>query len=88
MTLTQKEKDLVEKYRNGYRGIFWGIADFEAKAKEKEECDGNIKYDRDLFETALDKMIDSHDAEQGITWDTISYYLDTYCAILPKNQNT
>lgn len=82
MTLTQEEKDLVEKYRNGYRGIFWGIADFEAKAKAKEmeEC-GNIKYDRDLFETALDKMINRHDPEQGITWYTISYYLDTYCTL-------
>lgn len=80
MTLTQEEKDLVEKYRNGYRGIFWGIADFEAKAKENEKS-GNIKYDRNLFKAALDKMIDKHDADQGITWYTISYYLDTYCTL-------
>ena len=37
------------------------------------------KYDADKFEDALYDMIRHHDAEIGITWDTIDTYLDNDC---------
>lgn len=36
-------------------------------------------YDSNKFKDALDDMISSHDAEHGITWDTIDFYLNDYC---------
>ena len=41
-------------------------------------------YDSSKFADALDEMIDNHDANNGISWSTIDYYLDTYCN---KNRN-
>lgn len=83
MFLTEKEQRLVQDYRNGYRGIYWHKDDFEHQAKENEEYaeenDEKLEYDRSKFEYALDIMIDNHDANNGINWDTISDYLNTYC---------
>jgi hypothetical protein len=85
MKLTDHEIELIEKYRNGYRGIYWHIIDFEQQATQNEEYaeeNGKIlKYNREDFEYALDLMIDNHDANYGITWNTISDYLNTYCKI-------
>lgn len=36
-------------------------------------------YDRSKFEYALERMIGKHDANIGITWDTIDHYLNEYC---------
>ena len=37
------------------------------------------EYDPETFEDTLRNMIYRHDASIGITWDTIDYYLDTFC---------
>jgi len=37
-------------------------------------------FDRSKFKTALATMIRKHDANNGITWDTIDYYLDEHCS--------
>lgn len=80
--LTYDEQRLVEDYRNGYRGIFWHIDDFEQEANQIED-DGELIYDRTKFEYALDNMIHKHDCNIGITWDTVKIYLDMYC-LLPE----
>ena len=36
-------------------------------------------YDPEEFESALHNMVDNHDAELGITWDTVDIYLDDNC---------
>lgn len=36
---------------------------------------------RGKFQTALETMINEHDATLGITWDTVSMYLNDYCKI-------
>ena len=36
-------------------------------------------YDESKFEEALDRMIHKHDAEYGITWESIKYYLNEMC---------
>lgn len=38
-----------------------------------------VLFDRSKFKTALATMIRKHDANNGITWDTIDYYLDEHC---------
>jgi len=86
LTLTQEEIELVLKYRNGSRGIYWSVNDFEHIANEVEcnevgESEDNTLYDRSKFAKALEDMIDGHDADNGITWYTIRYYLDEYCKI-------
>lgn len=36
-------------------------------------------FDESKFEEALDRMIHKHDAEYGITWESIRYYLNEMC---------
>jgi len=68
--------------------IAWAVEDFETRADEEEkfriESDPNTElplFDRSKFEGALKEMIHEHDAGIGITWDTISYYLNECCRI-------
>jgi len=63
--------------------VSWCIDDFEGHAEhiENEHHDGKQVYDRDKFQYALDRMINKHDANIGITWETIHIYLDEYCII-------
>lgn len=73
------------------RCITWDEEDFEQSAKDLEEWyyareENKDKpvveiYDRSKFTEALYKMIHEHNAEIGISWDTISIYLDEYCKI-------
>jgi hypothetical protein len=58
------------------RGIYWTVNDFKEVAKE---LDGN--FDESKFSMALNKMIDRHDASEGITFETIKFYLEEYCLI-------
>jgi hypothetical protein len=63
--------------------ISWSEEDFEGQAIQN--CNGaddwDLYYNKDMFIIALHEMISKHDASIGITWDTIDYYLDTYCKI-------
>lgn len=36
-------------------------------------------YDESKFEEALDSMIHKHDAEYGITWESVKFYLEEMC---------
>lgn len=36
-------------------------------------------YDKNTFHEALDDMINHHDANDGISWSTIDYYLREKC---------
>jgi len=42
-------------------------------------------YDPEKFEYALHSMVERHDAEYGITWDTVDIYLDDHCMKESKN---
>ena len=63
--------------------ISWSEIDFEEQARRN--CDGSDTldqyYNKYMFSEALRVMITKHDASVGITWDTIDYYLETYCKI-------
>lgn len=76
--------DKVIRYLNNLSTncIRWDIEDFEdvAKIKTNEE-DWDQYYNKEMFGSALDEMIQHHDAEIGINRQTVEYYLDTYCKI-------
>ena len=77
MILTEEEKELVQKHRDGYLGVYWHVDDFKNAA---ENLDGNgVTYDPDKFQYALEVMIDKHDACIGISWDVLGIYLNEYC---------
>lgn len=64
--------ELAEKLE---RSVTWSVDDFKHLADQNPD----VEYDEDIFDEALDSMINSHDASIGITWDTIQSYLDDYC---------
>ena len=60
--------------------VSWCLGDMEDLARENEE-DGDVLYNRDMFKFALERAMETHDAEYGITWHTLAHYLDEYCLI-------
>ena len=80
----QEEKDK--------RSMVWSVDDFIIQAENNWEntkksfgdiykdatCWQDV-YDESKFQNALYEMIRKHDANYGITWDTIDFYLDEYC---------
>ena len=63
------------------RAVRWCVEDFEQKASEVEEVEGFVIYDRSKFSEALDCMIENHDCNWGISWETLEHYLDDYCLL-------
>lgn len=59
--------------------IQWSVDDFKSRAIDYKGDDWEEYYDKNKFKQALAEMIYRHDAENGITWDTIDYYLDYMC---------
>ena len=55
----------------------------EAEKEEYESENGEAPtlYDRSKFQESLEKMIHEHDANIGISWDTVDIYLNEYCKI-------
>ena len=76
------------KPKNNILPIFWSVEDFEAKAEsmfndlkdcepvEFEHLDNWEQfYDKTMFPEQLERMINSHDANNGITWLTVEEYV-------------
>jgi hypothetical protein len=59
--------------------VQWSVEDFASMAEQKKGIDWKDWYDENEFEYALYEMIRKHDAEHGISWDTVKYYLDEFC---------
>ena len=70
----------------GTNCITWSTEDFKGRAIQIEGEDNwqNV-YDESKFQEALDRMIDKHDAELGITWVTVDFWLNELC--LKQNEN-
>ena len=58
--------------------IIWSVEDFYTQAEELNTEYGH-NFDETKFEEALHLMIRKHDANVGITWDTVKDYLLEYC---------
>ena len=65
----------IEQYKK--ESVKWSIEDFQKEAsyfnKDQET------YDPTKFQKALELMISNHDAETGITWEILQFYLDEHC---------
>ncbi len=78
--LTQAKDYQEEKDK---RSIIWSVDDFITQAEQsfskyiEARCWQDI-YDESKFEEQLYEMIDNHDAEDGVSWQTIDCYLE-YC---------
>jgi len=67
-------KEEIQQYKR--ESIRWSISDFKQQANNSENPE---YYDLSKFPSALELMIEEHDADVGINWDTIQSYLDDYC---------
>jgi len=90
----QLYEDLKKEF-NDYKeqSVKWSIEDFEHQALQNEKrhfsgdptlmelANAKVLYNRDEFNDALLMMIYRHDAEHGICWETLSYWLDEKCRI-------
>lgn len=68
--------ELEVNYVPKWRSITWSINDFKNRAKQKEKSNWKNVYDKTKFKKALKKMIQKHDASEGINWTVIDFWLD------------
>jgi len=76
--LAKSISDLADEIRQ-YKeeSVKWSIEDFEEQANN---FGNNPKdYDASKFQDALELMIRKHDAELGISWETVQCYLNSHC---------
>ncbi len=75
--LLTQAKDYQEKKNK--RSIVWSVEDFIYRAEQIKGTYWQDIYDKSKFEKQLYEMIDAHDANYGITWESVDYYLDECC---------
>ena len=84
---SQSGEEIQPEQRLQLRQGFYGAIG-EEWAANHQDCDIYLLdpadqpkrlYDRSKFSLALERMDHDHDCNNGITWDTIDYYLDEYC---------
>ena len=89
ITLITQAKDYQEE--KDKRSIVWSVDDFITQAEQsfskyiEARCWQDI-YDESKFQNALYEMIRKHDCNNGITWDSINFYLDEYCLKKEKDE--
>ena len=66
--------------------LTWSVEDFEAEAERLVGENWKDIYDESKFEDALFEMIDNHDAEWGISWNSVAFYLNQYCKKEEENE--
>ena len=66
--------------------LTWSVEDFEAEAEILVGKNWKDIYDESKFEYALFEMIDNHDAEWGINWSSVAFYLNEYCKKKEENE--
>lgn len=88
--LFEQAKDYQEEKNK--RSIVWSIEDFIIQAMNNWEntkksfediykdatCWQDV-YDETKFQEQLYAMVNNHDAEYGVSWETINFHLDEYC---------
>lgn len=70
-TKFEKLKAEFEQYKK--ESIKWGAEDFIDRAK-----DIGYEISEDKAQECLEEMIDNHDCNNGITWDTLDYYIEQH----------
>ena len=85
--LNDEERHKIYIYPPTIKPIAWSTEDFKwAATTFGSDENWEEVYDESKFEYALQRMIEKHEAEFGITWDTIDFYLDKYCRKEVKNE--
>lgn len=74
-----EHQEIIERISNLETAVIWKEEHFEQKAKELEEIAGRALFERKNILKALYEMIRNHNREEGINWDTVSYYLHEFC---------
>lgn len=76
-----KEVRLIEQVIYDIRktAIIWSIEDFEDRALNNKGENWRDFYDETKFQEALESMIEHHDAEYGIGWLNVDWYLNDVC---------
>jgi len=70
----KKILDIIDEYEQKFKGcICWSIDDMIQEAREE-----GWELSEDDAQAALEEMIDDHDANNGINWNTVSYYINKY----------
>ena len=70
----------IECLEPGMESIKWSVKDFKSRAIALTDEDvWQNYYDESKFDSALKAMIKNHDANEGICWLTIDYYLEEFC---------
>lgn len=70
----------IECLEPGMESIKWSVKDFKSRAiSNTSEKVWDIYYNEYEFNNALKLMIKNHDANEGISWKTIDYYLEEFC---------
>ena len=70
------EEDIKDNYVLRNYSVTWGILDFVFRAEQLEGKEWKKIYDESKFEEALVEMIRKHDANIGISWVEVEFYLD------------
>jgi len=66
-------EDLVEEFENyKSRSVTWSVCDFTDLDKD------GWQITEEQAQNALNDMLHHHDANLGITWDTVDYYYEQY----------
>jgi len=100
INLLTQAKDYQEEKNK--RSISWSVEDFISQAESRWELVAFLPtnsiyqnatkwqdvYDESMFENALYEMIRKHDCNNGITWDSINFYLDEYCLKKEKDESS
>lgn len=59
--------------------ITWSIEDFELRAEKLQGKRWKEVFNEELFQENLEEMINNHDANYGVAWESIDFYLENYC---------
>lgn len=74
----KKEYELLTAEFEQYKkeSVKWGIEDF--MQTEHSYCGKKYTITKEQAQDALERMIYKHDANEGIHWETIKYYIECY----------
>jgi hypothetical protein len=75
----------MKVYPEYIRTLRWSTEDFKHKAQQIQGNNWREYYDESKFVEALNKMFDNHDANVGISWITLEFYLNDMCRIKTDN---
>ena len=75
--------EVIEKveefYVPRYKSVVWNEEDFENRSKHNHKDNWKNIYDKYKFDYALTLMVFNHDANLGITWKDVDFWLDEVC---------